>query len=51
MCVLITVIEKWGTTKVGEFVECLCAGQTVLYGIGESVGYWFGNLVTCWKTW
>jgi len=25
MCVLITVIEKWGTAKGGEFVECLCA--------------------------
>ena len=29
ICVLIMVIENWETTKGGEFVECLCAGQTV----------------------
>ena len=34
MCVLIMVIENWGTTKGGEFVEFLCAGQIVLHGIG-----------------
>jgi hypothetical protein len=29
MYVLIMVIENWGTTKGGEFVDCLCVGKIV----------------------
>jgi hypothetical protein len=44
MCLLIIVIEYWGTRKGGEFLEYLGAGKTLLQGISLSVGWltgWF----------